>query len=224
MNKKSLKIDKNNDVGQTYGFCDPGHYKTASLLFDKLWYAPKVIIEPFGYSPRIIENDSYMPESIKFRMPHLEADIFRGSEAKRCMDLFLYYDHQYRRKNEKTGKYEWDMSLTEYEILTEIKHDAFVRMVSEWLADRGVPVVPLYWHEDIFGRIYESGISQAYKAVLEYVPIVDPRKISWEQILEFRKDKNALGRYRKLRNWMSSVLIGESIDEAVNIVGEKLDD
>lgn len=61
-----------------------------------------------------------------------------------------------------------------------------------------------------------------YEGALREISIVDDTKLSWEQIIEFRRDKESVRKYRELRLWLQSGLKANSVTEAADIIGTKL--
>lgn len=99
-----------------------------------------------------------------------------------------------------------------------------VRRVAEDFWKYEIQAMPLYRSGSAFSSEFETGDVLVYQAVLDYVPLVDDKRIAREQILEFRKDKRARDQYRKLRAWLADALKGRTLDEALNLIGQKLDD
>ncbi|HCG8178395.1 TPA: hypothetical protein NJ503_002177 [Vibrio parahaemolyticus] len=91
-------------------------------------------------------------------------------------------------------------------------------------AQKGIEVIPLYGSESHFNMDFDSGFHIGYQGALNNVHIPDSNLLSWEQVLEFRSDKEAKRKYRALRCWLREALVGKSVAEATDIIGLKLDD
>jgi hypothetical protein len=68
------------------------------------------------------------------------------------------------------------------------------------------------------------GKQKAYIAALNNIPIISENEVSWENIVEFRNDKKALKKYRALRSWLNCGLVADSVAQATDIIGKKIDD
>ena len=73
-------------------------------------------------------------------------------------------------------------------------------------------------------RRFAEGETLAYEGALSNIPIVSVGAASWDQILDFRSDPEAVRKYRDLRLWLRAGLKADSIQHASDIVGQKIDD
>jgi hypothetical protein len=64
----------------------------------------------------------------------------------------------------------------------------------------------------------------AYAAAIANLPIVATDDAAWDQIIEFRNDPDACGKYRDLRLWLQTGLKAESVQQATDIIAKKLED
>jgi len=122
-----------------------------------------------------------------------------------------------------------------HEILDEhppsgIRDENFVDAVSAYAeralarayARGGCTVVSSYPSYLSFEAAFSGGSVVAYEGALREISIVDDTKLSWEQIIEFRRDKESVRKYRELRLWLQSGLKANSVTEAADIIGTKL--
>ncbi|MCP3998852.1 MAG: hypothetical protein GY722_27840 [bacterium] len=71
---------------------------------------------------------------------------------------------------------------------------------------------------------YRPGTHQVLAAALSDLQIVDESQLSWEQVLEFRRDSDARLKYRRLMRWIDSQLNEYSPCEIEERFALKLDD
>jgi hypothetical protein len=92
----------------------------------------------------------------------------------------------------------------------------------------GYNLVPVYDSYDRFIKMQSEKLYMGYNAVMQNLPIACFSDMYFEdalkQILDFRKDKKAVRKYRDLRVWLSHGLAAESLDQASDIVNQKIDD
>lgn len=69
---------------------------------------------------------------------------------------------------------------------------------------------------------YEEGDHSFVLSRLTQVGIVDEEALTWEQVIEFRKDKDRCAKYRMLAHWFNSQLVGKSEAFIVGELGKKL--
>lgn len=98
------------------------------------------------------------------------------------------------------------------------------KVLSSTYCDHGYRVIPSYDSEVEFIRDFHNGTDIAYKGTLNNIIVVDNDSAEWEQILEFRNDKEATKRYRALRIWLRDGLTASSVEEATEKIGKRIDD
>jgi len=74
----------------------------------------------------------------------------------------------------------------------------------------GTPLLPL-------------GEQHAYHGVFNNIPVVIEEKLTWLEVVEFRKDPEARRKYRDLHLWLASLKI-DSEQQATDLIAQKLDD
>jgi len=103
------------------------------------------------------------------------------------------------------------------------EYEVRVRMEGFRLA--GYPnVTPVYESQQRYFSDYPSGNTVVYQAALENLPEIIEDDVSWEQILEFRSDKEAIRKYRELRLWLEHSLSAQSIEHARDLIAHKIED
>jgi len=114
------------------------------------------------------------------------------------------------------------MDPDEQSLETSFIDELILSSIAESYSERGINVVPIYESEIMFDSEFGSGSELAYSALLNNLPLVQESGISWDQVLEFRKDKDAVWKYRSLRLWFRDGLQAKSIQEANDIIEDKI--
>lgn len=76
--------------------------------------------------------------------------------------------------------------------------------ISKIYHSRGHDVLPLHSHEKKYENEYSKGSNIAYEVAFNNLPLLK-ESTPWEQISEFRRDKEALRKYRAFRTWLREV-------------------
>tara|TARA_R110002073_G_C9335683_1_gene569580 strand:+ start:120 stop:902 length:783 start_codon:yes stop_codon:yes gene_type:complete len=91
------------------------------------------------------------------------------------------------------------------------------------LQDQGYRFIPISGSHEIIDNIFPFGSHAAYQASLDSIPMILDEENEWSQIIDFRKDKDSLRMYRSFHKWINSCMQATSADEAIDIIGTKLD-
>lgn len=98
------------------------------------------------------------------------------------------------------------------------------QLYTETYREFGIEVIPIYSSERAFQNDTAPGPVIGYQAAMSQVSLVSPDGANWDQIVDFREDKDALRKYRALRNWLRHGLKASSVAEATDIISQKLED
>lgn len=88
----------------------------------------------------------------------------------------------------------------------------------------GVESVPVYSSADARDTEYRAGSREALVAVLRNLRVVDEDRTSWEQVCEFRRDREALRKYRRLIHWLDTDMVGRSLSYLEQEISNRIDD
>jgi hypothetical protein len=102
--------------------------------------------------------------------------------------------------------------------------EMYVRVRVECFRLAGQPVTPLYEKQQRYYLDYPSGKTLSYQAALENLPEIIEGQVSWQQILEFRSDKEAIRKYRELRLWLEYSLSAQSVEHARDLIAHRIED
>jgi hypothetical protein len=70
--------------------------------------------------------------------------------------------------------------------------------------------VPMYDSARSRDTEYTTGDRAAIVAVLEHLPVVNEAELDWQQVIELRRDADAIGKFRRLAHWLDSTMMGKS--------------
>jgi len=102
--------------------------------------------------------------------------------------------------------------------------DEMRRIMAEKCQAAGYNVVPIYDSESSFRSEFKTGEHVTYQAAFANIPVVSPNDVTFEQVMEFRKDPDARRKYRDLRLWLQDGIEADSIEHASQIIEQRLDD
>jgi hypothetical protein len=88
----------------------------------------------------------------------------------------------------------------------------------------GIPVSVVCASGKERSLLYKEGDREVVATVLSNLEIVDERKLTWQQVIEFRKDKISLKKYRRFLHWLDKEMIGKSQKFIEDDIAQKLED
>ena len=88
----------------------------------------------------------------------------------------------------------------------------------------GYFVTPVYERQERYLLEYPSGNTLVYQAALENLPEIIEDHVSWEQVLEFRSDEEAIRKYRELRLWLEYSLSAQSVEHARDLIAHRIEE
>ncbi len=182
--------------------------KTAALFFDKLWRPPG-------------EADDRFPQEL---LAYGATDIEIWSAALSFMasapnystevDLDLFFSEFLRNTSDNP-----EIALA-YK-----KNTPMERAISDILRGKlGFNSIPVYVDSNRRDIEFTPGNYSTIVASINDLNIIDEDKLSWQQVLEFRRDPEAKLKLRRLRSWADNSLSGKSISQISDIIAVKLDD
>lgn len=73
-----------------------------------------------------------------------------------------------------------------------------------------IPVVTVQNSIENRDRLYKAGNYSVIVTTLSDVAVIDEGRLTWDQVLEFRKDKIARRALRRIRHWLDAEMIGKA--------------
>ena len=193
------------------GVTTPNQWKRAALIFDRIWIPSSIDIDhgKIGQGGRTYimqPHRAEIPPELTFGGTNLDHDITSASSVV-----------AYRRRDgalEVTGD-----ENEQYRI-----YDVALRIVAVSYTIHGVPVTPLYPSERLMRSQIFDGPAIAYQAALEHIPLIDDSSVTWPEIIEFRKDKDAARKVRRLGLWLVDGLKCDSVAHASDVIAARIED
>lgn len=74
----------------------------------------------------------------------------------------------------------------------------------------GLPAIPVYQTQGTRDEQYRPGRTDLIVASVSELELVDEAQLTWEQVLEFRRDRETRAKYRRFVHWLDSELVGRS--------------
>ena len=202
-------MDKASSTGSmlldAWAVAPPRRIKTAALLFDRIWVPPE---------PDPMEQRALLP----YARDWYQAFASDLPPAELCFSAKPIWD-----------EYQMFVATKIYHgrggghgmIHYALEHlDIFAEAVREI---RQVNALPVYESIDAFSRTYSSNNAIAYEAALINLEVVDEDSLTWGHVLGFRKDGEAVLKYRNLRLWLEHGLAATSLSHAVDVIAQSVE-
>lgn len=174
-----------------------GNMRIAALFFDRVWADPVTEDAP--------------PSDIAF---------FRGTQFEALTTLLFFGIHFGRISSTNWVREE----LPEARKLDSLfEFDRFERAVSTAYSQSRIPVTPMYDSSEARDRQFRSGDTAALLAAVEGMELIDSSKLTWAQVAEFRQDREAKQKLRRMRNWLSEIKSERSIAEVSDLLCTQLE-
>lgn len=93
--------------------------------------------------------------------------------------------------------------------LEQVVHDFERTIANDLRQATGADAVPLYNSASSRDAQYRPGDAAAIVAVVDHLAIVDEEHLTWEQVSEFRRDKEARSAYRAFIHWLDVEMVGK---------------
>lgn len=99
-----------------------------------------------------------------------------------------------------------------------------VRGIAEAYGEKtGTVVAPLYASSTNRDAEYQPGDQAVIVAIVDNLGIVDEDKLTWEQVSEFRRDKDARVAFRRFIHWLDAEMVGRPASYIADEVSERLE-
>ncbi|MHC4535905.1 MAG: hypothetical protein ACYS6K_18300 [Planctomycetota bacterium] len=209
---RSLKPERLPDHGESVAVASENP-KTAALCYDR-------IIDFFDDVPEPLLVRIHTKEYLLLQWAQIarEDDVaanFPPGEGNSSADLEAFFKRYWGVSSDPGQHY-----LPPSEAMKFL-----ARQCSEslWL-EYGLPATPVYASTAQREAQYKEGNFEVLTTTLSDLEIVDEQSTPWDAIRQFREDKEAQRKYRRLIHWLSADMVGKSqafIEDAIAI---KLED
>ncbi len=193
--------------------------KTAALCYDRIWL-----------NGQEDSKGEIIPKEVRCfggTEPELEvcAVVEYGTEV--ITEIFSSEEREMRSKvarlTKKVPSTKARQALTFFKkyLLSDIDaaFELMIRNISKTFSTKyKIPMIPVFSSEEKRDRQYHEGEKEVVIVSLANLNIVDENEITWEQVLEFRADKENRGKYRRFIHWLDEEMVGKSqafIEDAI---------
>ncbi|MEO0932607.1 MAG: hypothetical protein AAFY21_02255 [Cyanobacteria bacterium J06641_2] len=108
------------------------------------------------------------------------------------------------------------------ETTTQYRNKAIHDIVNTY-AQRGIELTPIYLHHTQLDEVTPTE-NPGIEVCLDFIPIVIDAELTWEQVLEFRKDKDARKKLNRLRRWFTADLLQKNEKQVKAILSKRLEE
>ena len=109
----------------------------------------------------------------------------------------------------------------EYELLRHLDHHSVWPIVN-LLRAQGIPSIPLFAYRESYD-IFGEGENEAIEVKTIDAELVEAEDLEWDQIIEFRKDKNSVNDLRNFRLFLFENYTGKSPDYIKDSIEQKIE-
>ena len=175
--------------------------KTAALCYDRIWSPSNDVVPEtircWGGSPAELDKRGLAVDlNIKSKRAPIVAMC--GPEEKKLQLLKASTDRG------------WVLILRE--------------IAKSFSAEHGVAVIPVYDLVADRTSAYHDGKHEMVVSMLSNLEIADERNLMWEQVSEFRADKENRQKYKRFLHWLDKEMVGKSQDFVENEISTRLED
>lgn len=194
------------------GFINP---KATTLFFDRVWI-PCDITEynsnDFKSISKLIERDSVGFAENFYLSYDYGALAYMGAAERNCGSKILKTDNI--SEIEYYNSHHRNMAIKEYAQSVKIRYN--------------VDVVPVYLDSTIFDEeaedILENAQSKIISLCIDNFPKIAEDNLSWEQVLDFKRDYDAVKSLHRFHRWVRLELEKKSKSEIEDILNKDLED
>lgn len=206
----------NNEEKYATGLVKP---KTTSIFFDKILVTDDLLddnLSGLGYTdiPNEVLLQPNVPLNQRFIIAHEAAHYLFDMDLSRHLD-----NNSYDLLNEHNQMYKYS---------THRNHGIYE--IIEFYRNYGINIIPIYFSPTDYEQHFlpnnsdNEFLSPTISICINKIPEIIEDKLSWEQVLDIRKDKKSLTKIRRFKNWTTLELANKSEEEIASILEKNLDD
>jgi hypothetical protein len=195
--------------------------KTAALFFDKVWNFSKIPETIQLYCGTFLEDTFFFGANI----PWIRKE-FKGTEETEVI-FQLFEDSVLNNFYKQLGLVasEMDINSNSNELIFDQLIKGYERAISESIyLKTGIAVPEMYSTHDEFEKTYSKGNLKEIVTCLDNIDVVDEDSLEWEQVLEFRKDKNVRNKIKRIIHWFDTDFVGKPLDYIQTEISIRLQD
>lgn len=208
--------------------------RTAALCYDRVWSPTDTLIREYLFVPEPIVCFGGTDQEI--RTGHLNPICILEAKAPLRVEknsevfglLKAIAAIESCGSNEPYEKKEFALrefsDFEEQVILEGLQSHCLRDIAISFTMKHSTPLIPIYNSLHYRDCAYHQGCRQSVVAMLSNLMIVDEKGLSWDQVLGFRKDKEAREKYKRFLHWLDKEMIGKSQAFIENDIALKLQD
>lgn len=213
--------------------------KTTSLFFDKIWVPPDFKYSPYGIAygfnniPSEIciedKNEKKLNEQLKI-MSYAMLNKY-GPDVFSCTSLDELINAE---KNREVISLKKNKNIeSDFEFLYSNNRNIGIRkIVANFRQIYGIEITPLFINKTKFEECISASLDEqrkddncnALEVSINYIPTILEDQLTWEQVLNLRRDKVSKNKLKRLKYWINLELKDKSRDEIVSLLDKMIDD
>ena len=173
-----------------------GNHKTTALFFDRIWHPPYL-------------NDDVPHEALFW--PSTQFELF-------ALTSFAIFDPEVPHIVRKVADEHGLANFPDNEITSE-------RKLSEHLfISSGIMATPVYFNQNSMSKDYSPGNTEVLVATISNILSIDDDRLTWRQVEEIRRDKDARAKLVRFKKWSQLEFSGKSVEQIRDQITVQLDD
>lgn len=218
--------------------------KTAALCYDRIWCPHENVFQWDDEFPECIRffGGTAAEETITFDIsdksiktfPSLKKlfespegmDVIRNSTLDIMADIMRFHHSKDKiiETVERTNKIPISERQDFFEN-TNVIMDLIYRDIAKAFSTKyKIPVATVFGSRKNQRIIYSGGDKKVVVSCLQNIGIVDEKRLSWEQVLDFRSDADSRKKYKRFLHWLDKEMIGKSQSFIEDDIAIKLED
>lgn len=204
----------NNEEKYATGLVKP---KTTAIFFDKLLVTEDLLdrrLSRLGYTD--------IPNEILLR-PNLSRFVVAHEISHFVMDMGIQEyssDNIYSLFTDQTQVYKTSMN----------RNQRIYEVIEIYRQQLGINIVPIYFSPIEYEQYFlpsnnnVNQLSPTISICINQIPEIVEDKLTWEQVLQIRQDKESLKKVRRFNNWVTLELSNKSQSEISAILEKSIDE
>jgi hypothetical protein len=200
---------------------------TTALFFDYLWI-PKDILN-FIREINLPKDalDLFIADPISSSKYHF-GYMTNAQDAVWYEDNKKLFDNEYVESHIELFRGDHDSQPSENiffpsKVFGTKYRDKALREISHLYKSLGIPLIPVYHNPSDYDSVCGSE-QTGLELCLDFIPVPLEYNLSWEQVLQFRKDKDAREKLLRLRRLANVTLSGYTHSKAMDEIAKRVDE
>jgi hypothetical protein len=191
--------------------------KVAALSFDRVWA---------GAHPDVPKHLSFFGDSqieVRLVAANLLSNVVENQMSKGS-PVFSHSDLMNLNREILFGAFQYQDDAAAKSFIQGNPEGLSRVVASAFQQQYGMRPIPVYATQESRDLAYRQGSTEALVSILSNLGVVDEQRTTWEQIREFRRDKQATAKYRALVHWLDDTMIGKPISFIEDEINRRIDD